>query len=446
MGLGIRVYKDDESPLYVQAADAVRSRILSGEFRTGDRLPSVRRLSDELGVNPATIVAAYRILTKEGFLEARAGSGAYVAASAPISIPLTNPAEGLESGSAFISTLSERPNAGIGGDIVDLAANAPPSDLFPLEDIKRFIAEAIDADGGRAFEYEDSSGYGPLRRAIAERMAREASRRGPPDPDDVHIVSGAQQGIDLAARVLLRRGDVAAVECPGYRGARDAFIAAGARVEALPMDEGGLDLGVLERLASKRPLRLVHVNPAYQNPTCTVYRDDRREAIAALAERYGFYVLEDDLFSDLAWDGVMAPSIRSFDSSGRVLLVKSFSKSLMPGLRIGAIEAPAAIRDRFESVKRSVDISSSGLMQRVLERFLSSGRFDSHLWAVRRRYQSAFDTFEAGLSGIRGSGLRWSNPGGGINAWIKVPARVSAKAFADRCFASGCAVVPETSF
>ncbi|MBN2875499.1 MAG: hypothetical protein JXM71_10435, partial [Spirochaetales bacterium] len=104
------------------------------------------------------------------------------------------------------------------------------------------------------------------------------------------------------------------------------------------------------------------------------------------------------------------------------------------------------IRDRFESVKRSVDISSTGLMQRVLERFLSSGRFDSHLWAVRRRYQSAFAAFDAGLSEIRGSGLRWSNPGGGINAWIKVPARVSAKAFADRCLASGCAVAPETSF
>lgn len=446
MDQGFHLFKDDETPLYIQAADAVRARIAGGEFRPGDRLPSVRGLSDELGVNPATIVAAYRILTREGFVEARAGSGAYVADGAPLAeIPAS--AETGHGIGTVLAPESERPQSGKNGPVIDMAANAPPLDLFPLDDMKRFIVEAIDADGGKAFEYEDTSGYRPLKTALAARLA---SRRSGPSaaisPDDVHIVSGAQQGIDLAARVLLRRGDVAAVESPGYHGARDAFVAAGARVEAVPLLKNGLDLRALERLASSRPLRLVHVNPIFQNPTSIVYAEERRAELARLAERYGFYILEDDLFSDLAWDGSFIPPVRSFDTAGRVIFVKSFSKSLMPGLRIACLEAPPQLRERFESVKRSIDISSNGLMQRVLERFLSSGRFDGHIAAARLRYRGAYEAFSAALATCRAAGLSWEPPLGGINLWLSLPAGVSARAIAAECLAGGLALVPESSF
>ncbi len=449
MDQGFHLFKDDETPLYIQAADAVRARIADGEFRPGDRLPSVRGLSDELGVNPATIVAAYRILTREGFVEARAGSGAFVAQSAPVlKIPAT-PEPGNRSGSVndVLAPASERPHPGNSVSVIDMAANAPPLDLFPLEDMKRFIVESIDADGGRAFEYEDTAGYRPLKTALAARLA--SGRSGPSasiSPDDVHVVSGAQQGIDLAARILLRRGDVAAVESPGYHGARDAFVAAGARVEAIPLLPDGMDLRALERLASSRPLRLVHVNPIFQNPTSVLYALEKREELSRLAERYGFYVVEDDLFSDLAWDGSFISPVRSFDSAGRVIFVKSFSKSLMPGLRIACLEAPPQLRERFESVKRSIDISSNGLMQRVLERFLSSGRFDGHVAAARLRYREAYEAFAAALAPCRAAGLSWERPAGGINLWLELPAGVSARLLAAECLAGGLALVPESTF
>ncbi|MBU1081029.1 MAG: PLP-dependent aminotransferase family protein [Spirochaetes bacterium] len=456
MSRDFRLYKDDETPLYIQAADAVRAGIVGGEFRPGDRLPSVRKLSDELGVNPATIVAAYRILTREGLVESRAGSGAFVSEGAPVDARFEDAASGRGPDRAAPVVRPARgdgPDEASGGmpdgapGLVDLAANAPPRDLFPLADLKRFIAEAIDADGGRAFEYQDTAGYAPLRRTLAVFLA--ASRRGgrePVDPADVHIVSGAQQGIDLAARALLRRGDVAAVETPGYGGARDAFVAAGARVEAIPVGPRGLDLQALERLASTRPLRLVHVNPSFQNPTGAVYDAENRAAIAGLAERYGFYVVEDDLFSDLSWSGGPPPSIRSFDAAGRVLFVKSFSKSLMPGLRIACLEAPAAMRERFAGVKRSIDISSNGLMQRVLDRFLSSGRLEFHLVAARERYRSAFAAFEEALVPYRGTGLSWDRPEGGINLWVSAPPGVKARVLAAECLRRGCAVAPESAF
>jgi len=437
MDAGFQLFKDDETPLYIQAARAVRARILDGELRPGDRLPSVRGLSDELGVNPATIVAAYRILTREGYILAKAGSGAYVARDAPV--------EGRADEPELAVPASERPLADGASGTIDLAANAPPLDMFPLDDMKRFIVEAIDADGGKAFEYQDTGGYRPLRVAMAERLSAGRRPAGV-DPSDVHIVSGAQQGIDLAARILLRPGDVAAVENPGYRGARDAFVAAGARVEPVPVDSGGLDLDALEELARSRPLRLVHVNPGFQNPTCAVYSAERREALASMAERYGFYVIEDDQLAELAWDGSMPPAVRDFDAAGRVILVKSTSKCLMPGLRIAFLEAPTALRARFEGVKRSIDISSNGLMQRALERFIAGGRFDEHIVAARDRYRAAYAAFDAALGPCRSLGLSWAPPGGGLNLWLALPDGASARAFASSCLAAGCALAPEASF
>ncbi|TFG85446.1 MAG: PLP-dependent aminotransferase family protein [Spirochaetales bacterium] len=444
MQSSMRVYKDDDTPLYVQAADALRRRIIDGEFRRGDRLPSIRRLSDELGVNPATVVAAYRILTRESLVEARAGSGAYVPIDA--SIPEAPHEAKSRIGPDSLPSIHDPNVHGEQGNQVDMTANAPPLDLFPLEDVKAFIVQAIDADGGKVFEYQDASGYAPLKRALALRLS---SRRDPAkavDPDDVHIVSGAQQGLDLAARVLLRRGDVAAMESPGYRGARDVFIAAGARVESVPLNAEGMDLAVLEHLAATRPLRLVYVNPSFQNPTGIVYSRRAQTKLVTLAERYGFYIVEDDLFADLVPEPGASPSFRALDEAGRVLFVKSFSKTMMPGLRIACMETPAALRERIEGAKRSVDLSSNGLMQRVLERFLSSGRYDAHIARARERYLQAADIFFGALSpGIK-VGLSWEQPRGGINAWIRVPPDTSGRIFAQACLDRGCAVAPEAAF
>ena len=242
MSTEIRLYRNDETPLYVQIADAVRGKVSDGQLRSGDKLPSVRALSDELGVNPATVVSAYRILMNEHLLESRAGSGAFI------------------SSGAFSVDASRAGGAGILGRMdaavsVDLASNMPPRDLYPLDEVKRFLVEAVDVDGGGAFDYQDAAGYRPLRERIAARLHMHGGAEV--DPEDVHIVSGAQQGLDLVARILLRRGDVAAIENPGYRGARDAFLAAGARVEAVPVRADGPDLDELERLAVSTPLKFI---------------------------------------------------------------------------------------------------------------------------------------------------------------------------------------------
>jgi 2-aminoadipate transaminase len=437
----MRVYKGEDTPLYIQAADALRSRIADGLFRPGDKLPSVRKLSDELGLNPATIVSAYRILTREGLIVSKAGSGAYVSNSLNALPPgmAQQPAPGPDGLPLLTSS-----DAHSGRPLLDLSLNAPPRELYPLEDLKRFIVEAIDSDGGAAFDYQDPAGYPALKAALAARLSLSRAGSAAVEAEDLHIVSGAQQGLDLAARVLLRRGDVAAIEAPGYRGAFDAFIAAGVRVEAVELDDEGLDISALEKLASTRPLRLLHVSPSCQNPTGLHYSEQRRRDIVALAERYDFYVLEDDLYGDLALPEA-APSLRSFDANRRVLYVKSFSKTLMPGLRIAGLEAPTSLRSRIEDAKRSVDLSSNGLMQRALERFLSSGRYDKHLLAARARYKEAYERFNAHLSSGRSLGLDWHDARGGINLWLHT-AGVPGRVYAEACLRRGCLVAPEAAF
>ena len=432
MPLAFRIFKEDDTPLYVQAASAIRAGILDGGLRPGDRLPSVRRLSDELGVNPATVVAAYRILSSEGLLEPRHGSGVFVAETALSAVSLD----------AIPPPML--PSADI-GLIVDMAANAPPRDLYPLEQVKRFLVEAVDMDGGEAFDYQQAAGYLPLREALVLMLAflPLASR---PGPDDVHVVSGAQQGLDLAARILLRPGDVAAVESPGYPGARNAFLAAGARVAPIELGPDGMDLEALERLAASRPLRLVYVNPDFQNPTGIRYSTGKRDHLASLAARYGFYVIEDDLFSDLSYSGSRYPPMLSFDQAGKVLYVKSFSKILMPGLRIACLVSPPAFRERLESSKRSVDLSSNGLMQRVLQRFIRSGSLDAHLIQARKRYLQAWNELALGLLSVPSAGLSWQGPEGGINAWLRLPAACSGRAVAAACLRNGCVVSPEADF
>ncbi len=432
MSLVIRLFQDDDSPLYVQLADNVRSAISEGEYRPGDKLPSVRKLADDLDLNPATVVSAYRILVKEGVAQSRQGSGVYVSEDCALN-SVTSTHNG-----------SDAPVPEFSSALLDFAANAPNRELFPLEDVKRFLIEAVDIDGGRAFEYQDATGYQPLRLALADRLSTQ--RRVGLDADDVHIVSGAQQGLDLVARVLLRNGDCAVVESPGYRGVRDVFLAIGAKVEALPVLEDGMDLDALEAVAKTKPLRLVYVNPSFQNPTGMCWSQEKKQRLATMAAHYGFFVIEDDLCSDLAYDGKPLLPVKSLDRADRIFYVKSFSKSLMPGLRIACLEAPPVFRDRLESAKRAVDLSSNGLMQRVLERFIATSRYDEHAAKLRGYYHSAMLRCTRSLEAYRACGIDWVEPKGGINLWLRLPAQLSGTRIAKLARQKALSLMPEIFF
>jgi DNA-binding transcriptional MocR family regulator len=455
----IKLENDTESPLYLKLADALRRAILSGEAAKGERLPSIRRLSDSVNVNPATAVSAYRILEREGWVLARAGSGVYVAGEpggreAPRGAHSGHgPHSDRNTDVAIDGSLLDLSQGRVvlSPSVLDMAAGTPSPALFPVPAFKALMDEVLDRDGGWAFGYQESAGWLPFREALADYAHSALGITA--SADDIRVVSGAQQGIDLAAKALLKTGDSALVEAPTYRGALAVFWSRGADTITIPMcpsgmDTCGLDTVALENQLQAREPRLAYVIPRYQNPTTACWKEADMRTLLDLAERHDFYVLEDDLLSDLHYGIKVEPScLKAMDRSDRVIYVRSFSKVLMPGLRLGMLVVPRALRERFEAAKRATDISTDGFIQRAVELYMRRGLHIERLEFLKTHYAGVY---AAAVEEIRERleplGVSWVPPGGGLHVWLRLPAPITGTALHGLSLAKGAAVVPSSVY
>ncbi len=440
----IRISADSETPLYLQLADALRRAIREGAYPGGEKLPSIRRIADEAGVNPATAVSAYRILEREGWVEARAGSGVYARsgmrgrtehADHDYGDPGRRPAlSDLASGKVLVPP-----------GVLDMAAGAPSPALFPVSRFKELLDEVLDRDGGWAFGYQESAGWPPFREAVAEYM-RDAHGIDC-EAADIRIVSGAQQGIDLAAKALLGPRDSVATESPTYRGALSVFWSRGAETIPVPIEGDGPAIDAMERIVRERKPRLAYVIPRYQNPTTVCWTETKMRGLLEMAERGDFYVLEDDLLSDLSYGPRPAPSsLKAMDSGDRVIYVRGFSKVLMPGLRLGAVVIPKALRERFEAAKRATDISTDGLTQRALDLYLRRGLHRDQLERLGKHYARVYEAAVAAARKLEPLGVRFVPPGGGLHLWLELPAGVSGTELRTACLGRSVSIVPEAVY
>ena len=452
--ISIQLSVDSETPLYLQLADALRRAIREGGYPGGERLPSIRRLADGAGVNPATAVSAYRILEKEGWVEARAGSGVYARAAGDTRFGSGRTATGMQN-ARLTPSYNAAADAALGDlsagkvmvppGVLDMAAGAPSPALFPTAEFKALMNEVLERDGGWAFGYQESAGWPPFREAIAEylRSAHGLSA----GESDIRVVSGVQQGIDLAAKALLGPRDSVAVEGPTYRGALAVFWSRGAETYPVPVGREGMDLFALERIVKEKRPRLVYAIPRYQNPTTVCWSEGTMRGLLALASRHDFYVLEDDLLSDLSYGPRPEPTcLKAMDDEDRVIYVRGFSKVLMPGLRLGAVLAPRALRDRFEAAKRATDISTDGLTQRALDLYLRRGLHRTQLDRLRAHYGQVYAAAVRAASELEPLGVQFDPPAGGLHLWLSLPPGVSGTALRAACLARSCAVVPEAVY
>jgi len=435
----IQIDDNSETPRYLQLADALRAAILDGRYPDGSRLPSIRRIADAAGVNPATAVSAYRILEKEGWAEARAGSGVYARSDG------ARPSAIVDGGGR--SALAEL-SAGrvlVAPGVLDMAAGAPSPALFPTAEFKELMNEVLDRDGGWAFGYQESAGWPPFREAAAEHLRTAHGIRA--GAEDIRIVSGAQQGLDLAAKALLGPRDRVAVEDPTYRGALSVFWSRGAETLPVPIGPEGMDIEALDRAVREKRPRLVYAIPRYQNPTTVSWSERSMRALLDLAERRDFYVLEDDLLSDLSYGERRTPTcLKAMDEADRVIYVRGFSKVLMPGLRLGVVVAPPALRDRFEAAKRASDISTDGLVQRALDLYLRRGLQRAQLERLRAHYGGVYAAAVEAAGTLRSLGVDFEPPGGGFHLWLRLPSGIRGTALQAACLARSVAVVPEAVY
>ncbi|HEX6534144.1 MAG TPA: PLP-dependent aminotransferase family protein [Gemmatimonadaceae bacterium] len=371
-------------PLFRQVYAGLRRAILVGTFRAGDRLPSTRDLAEQLGVSRTVVVLAYEMLLAEGFVVGRVGSGTFAAAglSAARSSGSREPARVRlsrfgEFAAATGSTVSF-PEPRATPVRHDFAYGRSDVECFPFELWRRILLRRARTIATRALDYGPAVGSEALREAISAHLRR--SRAVACDPEQVIVVNGSQQGLDLIARVLIDPGDAVVIENPSYQGTREVLRAARARLHAAAVDRDGLDPASLPDSA-----RIAFVTPSHQFPTGAILPLARRQALLGWARRRNAVIVEDDYDGEFRYDGKPLESLQGLDGDGRVIYVGTFSRTIFSALRIGYLVVPRPLVGAFTAAKWLCDRHTATLEQETLAEFIATGMYERHLRRLRRR-------------------------------------------------------------
>jgi GntR family transcriptional regulator/MocR family aminotransferase len=379
-------------PLYRQLYNALREVILNGQLRSGARLPATRALASEFGVSRNTVMNAYAQLLAEGYVAGEVGSGTYVARTLPDELlhartnsiqvhHLTGVGRALSLRGARLASMRV-PTPRFPSELKAFRPGVPALDAFPYELWARLMARRWRRPQRSLLGYGDPAGYRPLRQAVATYLGEARAVRCV--AEQVIVVAGSQQALDLTARMLLDEGDEAWIEDPGYLGARGALLGAGGRLAPIPVDDEGLDVAMGETRSPEA--RLVYVTPSHQYPYGVTMSLPRRLALLKWASQAGAWVIEDDYDSEYRYAGRPLAALQGLDSEGRVIYLGTFSKVLFPALRLGYMIVPSDLVDAFMAARALADRHSPVLDQAALADFISDGHFARHIRRMRALY------------------------------------------------------------
>ncbi len=377
-------------PLHVQLYESIRGAILSGELVPGTRLPSTRLLASELAVSRNTIVTTFEQLLAEGYVEARVGSGTHVATGLPdapqkLLLRLSQPEETQQPSNRARRALEKSTPVAVSHVRPGSKAfrpGVPALDALPIKVLARLAAKRWRQPSPDLLDYGDPAGYRPLREAIAAYLG--AARAVRCTADQVIVVAGAQQALNLAVRLLLEPGDEVMIEDPGYVGARAALLSAGAHLVPVPVDEQGINI---EGGTRNHPnVRLAYVSPSHQYPLGVTMSLTRRLALLDWARRTRSLIIEDDYDSEFRYAGRPLPALQGLEGGNEVIYIGTFSKVLFPSWRLGYIVVPSDLVEAFVSARAVADRHSPLLDQAVLTDFMVEGHFERHIRRMRTLY------------------------------------------------------------
>ncbi len=435
MDVHIRLSRRGE--LSEQIYRQVFAAILDGRLRPGERLPPSRELARRLEVSRNTVGVAYERLLAEGVTVGRVGAGTFVT-DGPVPTP-SAAARRAPAGAVhpreFWRTAPVLATRRKGDAAYDFSPGTPDDTLFPLTAWRRLIANEFRTSAAQYATYGHPAGHAGLRAAIARHVG--VSRAVRAEADDVVVTQGAQQAFDLIGRVLIAPGTCVAMEDPGYSRVRLLYQSLGARVVGVPVDDEGLVVDAIPRSA-----RLVYVTPSHQFPLGTTMSLRRRTALLAWAERRGAVILEDDYDTEFRFGGRPLDPLQSLDRAGRVIYVGSFSKVLLPTLRVGFLVAPISLQPALHAAKQLTDWHGELATQAVLARFIDEGLLARHIRTVTREYAGRYDRIVAGLERLLAPWLRVVPSAAGMHlaATVNPDAAVDIAHVVARAGARGVAV------
>ncbi len=394
-------------PFYRQIYDRFRAALAVGTLKPGDRIPSARALAKELGLARGTIETAYSLLAAEGYIQPRGQAGTIVTPDLTLQPPVAGPAPSPPDSGA----ISFRPDS-----ILPFQMGLPALDAFPRKIWARLGARCVRAMQPADMVHPPVTGLPSLRVEIAAYL--QLSRGINCSPSQVFVTSGYRHTIGLIAQALLKAGDRVWLEDPGYPPTRDILGHLGIAAAAVPVDGEGMVVAEGTRLAPRA--RAAVVTPAHQSPLCVSLSLPRRLALLDWAARTGAWIIEDDYDGEYRYVGRPLPALKSLDRDGRVLYAGTFSKVLLPSLRLAYLVVPEALVERFEQVIQALAGGSPELTQAIVSGFIREGHFARHIQRMRRLYAERRTATAAGLDSVLGRHMRIHSQPGGMHLILRL--------------------------
>lgn len=434
--------KQSNIPLYQQIANYIQKRIAYGEYPPGTILPSERALAKELGINRGTVVTAYDVLYSNGMIERIKGSGTKVLSDV---WGLTR--SRIPNWDLYVERGSFLPNLPLfqhireeilGKDLINFASGELAQDLMPYDIFKDIMTKN---EFKHSLSYEHPQGNLGLRNEIVKHLKKY--RNIECSSQSVLITSGAQQALHLVTQCLLNRGDSIAYEDPSYAHSLPIFRSAGLKTFKLPVGKNGINPEDILYFYQKHKIKMVFLNPIFQNPTGSLLSLDNRKRVLEISKEIGIPIVEDDPYSLISFsDDIHAATLKSLDEGGNVLYISSFSKIAASGLRIGWIVGPDNVIQRLADAKQQIDFGHSIFPQWLAAEFLDSDSFDTILQNLKQKLIEKRDTLISILREEMGDYLSFQIPKGGIHLWCQLKVEINEYRLLEEALRNGVAFVP----
>ena len=331
------------------------------------------------------------------------------------------------------------------GNTIPLAAGNPAPDAFPVDDIRKIVADVLENQPILALQYGITEGYGPLVEVLSKLAKERYGAYG--ENDKLIITSGAQQVMSLACHCLINDGDTIICEEPAFIGALNCYRSFGEKLVGVPLEKDGMNLEILEeKLKSEKNVKFIYTIPNFQNPGGSTMSFEKRKAVYELAKKYGVLILEDNPYGDLRVSGENVPAIKSLDDEGLVIYSGSFSKVVAPGIRVGFVSANEELIAKFTVAKQTQDVHTPLLSQLIVYKWLTEYDFEAHINKIVEIYRRKLNLLCDCLDKELGDFLDYQRPEGGLFVWAKLPDGINMLEFCKKASENGVSVVPGNAF
>ncbi len=426
--------KTSDEKYYLQLYKIFKSEIDAGKLSAGSKLPSVRQTAMKYKVNMNTVLQSYNLLEQNGFIEKIPGKGCFI-----------------KKGSDFTLDTKVHPileNFRYGQekskDIINFSNGTPTAEYFPASVYKELGKQIIEEYGPEIFEYQNVQGLESLRVVLSEELEKDDIFV---TEDDILITSGTQQALDIILNLFhSKTGLTIALSDPSYPNALNLFTNL-CRVKGFDLKNDGWDMEEFEKFLKTEKINLVYEVFNFQNPTGIKWSEEKKKKLLELAVKYDFYIIEDDTFSEFYYEGERPSTLKSFDKTGheRVIYIRTYSKTIMPGIGTALMVAPRSFMEKAVLVKYSLDTTTSGLNQKILEYFIKDGYLEKHISDIKSAFREKYNYMLNLLKEVPYLQIMHV-PAGGFFIWVLLAEHIDGEKFYKKCRERGVAVLPGSVF